>query len=468
MIKPSNIDFTAPLAALLSYEKARFAGYDLEASTEEPVVLEEHDDYTLVGIKLKTNSGKDIVRKVKAYKNGETEVVEPEEPEEPVTPRLVLTGVPVAPVNSQFTIGLELTPATGHSLSEVLFDQPGLTHVDYSGNVTFHIEEGFVGSRTINVTVKTNLGAEETFTVELEVANPMTFSVVDAPETLSETNEIQLAFVPAEYTIGTLSIGADKPGVTGFRTTGNGVGINVNRNTVADGTAFKITINVDGVETSFDTVYKKTDLNANASYKVRMTFAEDGQDVHRAYANPGDIVYAVIESTGLVEAQAVDLEMNLNNAVASIDGESTITLQPGVEAIVPILIESSTSATSLATLLVKIGADVVSASRGVTVAPVAIVPTAITLNPQDGNIGGPMLGLTYSFDVQNYSGHSVVATCTNPGVTFDTFNPAENRDFEGTIFVKFDEAVIEDLAVLDIVVTIDGLTKTTSMTYHRS
>ena len=293
MIKPSNIDFTAPLAALLSYEKARFAGYDLEASTEEPVVLEEHDDYTLVGIKLKTNSGKDIVRKVKAYKNGETEVVDPEEPEE------------------------------------------------------------------------------------------------------------------------------------------------------------------------------ETDVNADADYNLRLTFAEDGQDVHRAYANPGDIVYAVIETTGLVAPQAVKLELNLNNAVASIDGQSTITLQPGVDTIVPILIESSTSATSLATLLVKIGTNVVGASRGITVAPTAVVPTAIILNPQDGNIGGGELGLSYSFDVENYSGHSVVATCSNPGVTFDTFNPAENRDYEGTIFVKFNAATIEDLDVLDIDVTIDRLSKTTSLTYHR-
>ena len=88
MIKPSNIDFSSPLAALASYEKARFAGYDLEASTEEPVVLEEHDDYTLVGIKLKTATGKDIVRKIKAFKNGEV-VEQPEE--EPVVEVPVVT-----------------------------------------------------------------------------------------------------------------------------------------------------------------------------------------------------------------------------------------------------------------------------------------------------------------------------------------------------------------------------------------
>lgn len=126
-----------------------------------------------------------------------------------------------------------------------------------------------------------------------------------------------------------------------------------------------------------------------------MTFAEDGQDVHRAFANPGDIVYAVIETTNLEVPQVVNLEMELTDAVASIEGDTTITLQPGVAAIVPILIESSTSPTSLASLLVKIGTDVVVPSRGVTVAPVAVVPTEIILNPQDGYIGGPSLGLTY-------------------------------------------------------------------------
>lgn len=469
MIKPSNIDFTSPLAALASYEKARFAGYDLEASTEEPVVLEEHDDYTLVGIKLKTAAGKDVVRKIKAYKNGESEVVdpEPEEPEVPVTPRLVLTGKPTESVSANFMVQTALTPTSGHFITDVEFSQAGLNHVDFGDAISFRIDEGFHGTRSIEVTIKTNLGVEESFVVNLDVPNPMTFTIVDAPTEIDESVEVQLAFTPADYNIGTAYVGADKPGVTGFRTTGNGIGITVNKNVVADNTPLTITIQVDGVEVSFDTVYKKTDLNAAATYDVRLNFAEDGQDVHRAFANPGDILYATIDTENLVEPQSVNLELELTDAVASIDGEATIVLQPGVPAVVAILIESASSENSSVGLLVKKGAAIVSGSRGVKVPQVAVVPTEIILNPQDGHIGGAVLGLTYSFDVSNYSGHSVVATCSNPGVTFDTFNLEENRDYEGTIYVKFDSTKIADNEVLNIVVEIDGLTKTTAMTYHQ-
>lgn len=86
MIKPRNIDFTSPLAALLSYEKARFTGYDLAQAEGEPVVLEEHEDYTLIGVNLTLLNGRVIQRKVKAYKNGHAEVVDPEEPVDPVDP----------------------------------------------------------------------------------------------------------------------------------------------------------------------------------------------------------------------------------------------------------------------------------------------------------------------------------------------------------------------------------------------
>ena len=115
MIKPRDIDFSTPLAALKSYEAARFAGYDLEASEEDPVVLEEHEAYTLIGIKLKTASGREVIRKVKAYKNGENEVVDPEEepeaeePEAPVAPtyaaRLSTTEDGAAPAPVSLTEG---------------------------------------------------------------------------------------------------------------------------------------------------------------------------------------------------------------------------------------------------------------------------------------------------------------------------------------------------------------------------
>ncbi len=69
MIKPDNIDFTTPDAALLSHEAARFAGYDLDESTAEPTVLEDTPEYTLVSVELENVQGEPVVREIKAFKN---------------------------------------------------------------------------------------------------------------------------------------------------------------------------------------------------------------------------------------------------------------------------------------------------------------------------------------------------------------------------------------------------------------
>ena len=69
MIKPDNIDFTTPDAALLSHEAARFAGYDLDELTAEPTVLEDTPEYTLISVELENVQGEPVVREIKAFKN---------------------------------------------------------------------------------------------------------------------------------------------------------------------------------------------------------------------------------------------------------------------------------------------------------------------------------------------------------------------------------------------------------------
>lgn len=69
MIKPDNIDFTTPDAALLSHEAARFAGYDLDELTAEPTVLEDTPEYTLFSVELENVHGEPVVREIKAFKN---------------------------------------------------------------------------------------------------------------------------------------------------------------------------------------------------------------------------------------------------------------------------------------------------------------------------------------------------------------------------------------------------------------
>ena len=86
MISPKHINFNDNVQALLSYEKARFAPYDLDEAEAEPVVIESNETFDLLEVKLKLANGEEVIRHVKAYKNGESEVIDPEEPTtKPVT-----------------------------------------------------------------------------------------------------------------------------------------------------------------------------------------------------------------------------------------------------------------------------------------------------------------------------------------------------------------------------------------------
>ncbi len=109
MISPKHINFNDNVQALLSYEKARFAPYDLDEAETEPVVIESNETFDLLEVKLKLANGEEVIRHVKAYKNGETAIVDPE-PEPEVEPEPVLTKVTVTGA-STVTAGEELAPA---------------------------------------------------------------------------------------------------------------------------------------------------------------------------------------------------------------------------------------------------------------------------------------------------------------------------------------------------------------------
>lgn len=260
MISPKHINFNDSVQALLSYEKARFAPYDLDEAETEPVVIESNETFDLLEVKLKLANGEEVIRHVKAYKNGESEVIVPEEPEDPTTPRLVLTDVPTGLVSADFVVQTALTPTEDHYITDVEFSRAGLSYEDFSDAIYFRVDADFYGRHSIKVTVKTNKGVEESFVVEMDVLNSMTFTVIDAPPEIGERTEVQLAYTPAEYTIDAFNCTADKPGVGAYLVTEHRVGIVVDPNLVADNTPLKITFTIDGVKTTFDTVFKKTEL----------------------------------------------------------------------------------------------------------------------------------------------------------------------------------------------------------------
>lgn len=84
-------------------------------------------------------------------------------------PTITAVNPPTEPVTGNFMVQYTLTPPDGHWLTEVLFDKPGLNHVLFSGSVSIRIDAGYHGNDTINVTLRTDKGAETTFAVELNV-----------------------------------------------------------------------------------------------------------------------------------------------------------------------------------------------------------------------------------------------------------------------------------------------------------
>ena len=478
MIKPSNIDFTTPMAALLSYEKARFSGYDLEASTEEPVVLEDTPEYTLIAVELVTSAGKTVQRRVKAWKNGETELVDPE----PGYPPLILSASLMDENFERLTFTVNVTGGvTG--LGDLSFMGQMHYREHGVGGAYTTIEKSFSGGGSFELTIpaadpvksydvyftalqQEGLSATSPVVTYQQPEPPFKFNLSPLPSVLHETQDFAIVLTPPDATINQVNIPYVTEGVNITLEDNNVLRVVVDPSVVEDLTEVFFNVKINDYTKEFSTIYEKTEVNVGANYEARLTFAEDGLDVHRGVANPGDVVYAAISAEGLTYNQNIALELSLDGAVATLNTANPIRLIPGQLTVVPIQVTSASKADATMTVLMKKDGAVVGVSRSIAVAQVAVVPTEIILNPQDGHIGGTSMGLSYSFDVPNYSAHNLTVSTNQAGVTFETFSPENNLVEEGTIHVGFDQSKIPDLTVINIVVSIDGLTKTTAMTYH--
>lgn len=331
MIKPSNIDFTSPLAALASYEKARFAGYDLEASTEEPVVLEEHDDYTLVGVKLKTATGKDIVRKIKAYKNGESEVVDPEGE----LPSLKLTGVPVKPIKRNFTVGLDLEPGIEQEIV-VGFSEAGLSCEREGDNLEFAIDPEFMGLRSILVTVSSNLGGEESFTADLKILDPM--YIVSGVEIVGPTELDLHSEHQYEYVLTPSTAIADE---IEWKVDRGGIWVDGKLDANYEGD-IEITLTIDGVEAKHVVTVTRPpaeDANENATYDLKFVPNADGTGEPLTILPVGEQFYMVATSPNLDTPQVIRFMSDIYNVTdelgAGLDENFSATLQPNGKVVIP-------------------------------------------------------------------------------------------------------------------------------------
>lgn len=213
------------------------------------------------------------------------------------------------------------------------------------------------------------------------------------------------------------------------------------------------------------------DPNKNALYDVRMTLRADGKSGHRANVAVGDTAYMVITPKNLVTNKQVRLDLNLQMATATIVGGNLVTLVPGEEKIVAITVDTATSEYSFIGVSVmdpKSGGYLVT-SRQMFTRPVPVVPTGFTVNPENGH-GDAETGLVinYLFNETPYSGKSVVATANHAGVTAVDYILETNQIDEGNIYVKFDPAQLNDLDVVEVTITIDGMTAVSSITYHEA
>ena len=190
MISPKHINFNDSVQALLSYEKARFAPYDLDEAEAEPVVIESNETFDLLEVKLKLANGEEVIRHVKAYKNGESEVIDPEEPEEPEVP----TDKPV----TSFSIsGPEsiVRGSTGQYVGEIVPADATVTSLVWDTDNGVITQDGVLtpatkGSATVGLTV--NDLAKQTFAVnvlplipEAEV-QPVAYNVAPNENALNE------------------------------------------------------------------------------------------------------------------------------------------------------------------------------------------------------------------------------------------------------------------------------------------
>lgn len=369
MIKPQDIDFTDDVSALLSYEKARFAGYDLDAATAPAEVIEDNENHTVLGVKLTTPSGREIVREVKAFKN----------PDVPPSPLQIVQGKHTF-YNLNFNVSVTDGPEW---LSGMFYCRPAGSEVEYT-RLSFSSANG--GPYGVGMDEQSDVMNwefyfevtidEETLTspVGIAIRHPMvTIGFANAPEVFHEYTLVNLTYSTPGYVPAEVLISSNYQGL-GFNAfynpSVNGVEIMLDRKKVAQGTEIELTVNVDyAYQQTLSLRYDKTDLNANAVFTAGLSTEQDFFFLKPpASLAPGDVVYAILNNYSLVERASYSAEILTNNMVATTDLVNPFTLVPGQVAIVPILIESVASSEG-ATLQVQF-----KNYKGDVLATTAVVP----------------------------------------------------------------------------------------------
>ena len=206
------------------------------------------------------------------------------------------------------------------------------------------------------------------------------------------------------------------------------------------------------------TVSAPVDPNKDASYESKVTFelgfgANPGE-FHAGYVNVGDMVNLIIRPVNLVEAQPVTL--SLSNPNASIELDTDHTLTPGVDLVVPMIINGSTT-TDPVSIYVNIGGQPVGMSMGFYIKDPAVVPTTATFASVPNNIpAGNNFGSSVTLDVglNEYIVREAVWTSSHPDDV--SFTP-----FSATNPLSMDVHLGEGLAVGTVVkltCVVDGVT----------
>jgi uncharacterized protein YjdB len=206
------------------------------------------------------------------------------------------------------------------------------------------------------------------------------------------------------------------------------------------------------------TVSAPVDPNKDASYESKVTFkSEFGAnpgEFHARYVNVGDMVNLIIRPVNLVEAQPVTL--SLSNPNASIELDTDHTLTPGVDLVVPMIINGSTT-TDPVSIYVNIGGQPVGMSMGFYIKDPAVVPTTATFASVPNNIpAGNNFGSSVTLDVglNEYIVREAVWTSSHPDDV--SFTP-----FSATNPLSMDVHLGEGLAVGTVVkltCVVDGVT----------
>lgn len=266
MIKPTDLDFTSPEAVLLSSEAARFAGYDLEKEGAGITHLKDTPEFTLIEVGLTSVRGAAVKRKVVAYKNPEDESGAGRD--------LVLTVTQGTHDFEHLNFNLALNNSM-QWLNGRFFWRVNGSDGDYQQHSLTSANSGFWGialdpsstDTAYQVYFEVDVEGEVVATTPIVIqrpAKPMSFVIENPPEVIHELTTLNLVFTPADHQIDYFSFSNNgTAGIIAYRTQGNEFQIVVDPELVEDLAELHLTVNVDGVEVSFNTIYEKTDVEVS-------------------------------------------------------------------------------------------------------------------------------------------------------------------------------------------------------------